>query len=293
MWRLAVVVGLISSVGCHQFSEDTASDYPSTYIQGQQKGPPVSYSTPTKIEVQSPEPTVVKAPTPKVIVDQGAQVSNGGGYYAGNCQEKCQPICPPAASTCMAPCGTGLACGEIKDRTTFALVLDSFKISIPCLRIKAIPQPADVIFHDALPPAQGYGNPGVIPLAAYGAPAPAYGAPHVVYGAPPGYGTAPLPGYAGPPASGAPLPAYGAPQMGGQVVSTSTQTLPMQVYMPVQVPMGSGANPAPYGAAPPYCPPETVAEAIAKLKQKQQECQELQRQIDSLKSPDPTFYPKK
>ncbi len=66
------------------------------------------------------------------------------------------------------------------------------------------------------------------------------------------------------------------------MVFTGTQTVPVTGYMPVQVPAGPGAAPGAYGAAP-----ETTAESIAKLKQKQLECQALQKEIDALKAGPP------
>ncbi len=295
MWRCLIAVAFGSvSLGCHQFQRRcTELCYaPETTVT----------APPTRIEVQTPETIIVKAPTPKVVqqsADCGdATCAVGGHQHRQSCLH---PHHPPASPVYQpqpygAPpahpmygagpgYGAGMIGGEIKDRTAIGFMFDTIKIPIPWIRLKAIPQPSEVTFRSQMV-NPGYGSPMMMPVGGYGAAPPmAYGAPPMAYGAPPMAYGAPQVQYGAPPPMqyGAP-PTYGAGP-GGQIVVTGTQAVPVTGYMPVQVPAGSGP-----GAAPPgYCAtPDTTAEALAKLKQKQLECQQLQKDIDNFLKLSPT-----
>src|SRR5579883_661958 len=189
-----------------------------------------------KIEVQTPETIVVKSPTPKVVLqEQSEECDETTCTSGGRCRRQCaQPVCSPTAYSAHPQMGYGAAPpygaapaygapmmgGEIKDRTAVGLMFDTIKIPLPWIRLKAIPQPAEVTFRSQLPP--GYGSPVMMPMAGYGTAPVAYGAPPVAYGAPPpvAYGAPPPVAYGAPPpvaygaapvAYGAPPPAYGTP----------------------------------------------------------------------------------
>jgi hypothetical protein len=225
-----------------------------------------------KIEVETPETIVVKAPQPKVVYEQPCPPNQGpgfGGAPQNNQFGAGQPNVPPGMVQMPVQPGFGAAPGllgnailgsailgsEINERTSIGFMFDTIKIPIPWIRLKAIPRPTEVTFRTQLAP-QGFGSPVAVGATGFGAaPAQNFGA------APVGFG-------------------------GGQVVNTGVQYVPVSGTIPVQVPTGNvpvaGGNTGTggFGAAP--TPPDTTADAVEKLKQKLKECEELQKQIKSL-----------
>ena len=286
MYRLLFILSLgCGTLGCQSFGHPKACAPGEPCYQGN-AAPVTTVTAPApKIEVQTPETIIVRAPAQKVIIEQPAAPTYPGPGYGGappnNNYGAGPPNMPPGGVMPVAynpgmqmngygaaPSfgGNAIMGSEINERTSIGFMFDTIKIPIPWIRLKAIPRPTEVTFRTQL------ANPGV-------------GSPVVVAAS--GFGGVPMGGYGGPP------PSYG----GGQMVYTGTQYVPVQGTIPVQVPTGGSPPPAPggsgtgfgtafgtgFGATP--APAENTAETVEKLRQKIRECEELQKQLKSLQPP--------
>jgi len=156
---------------------------------------------------------VVKAPPQKVIVEQPAAAPAPAPPPPTPVAAPAPVVAPMAAPAPMVPMAysaapVGMPMGaptpvSVRERTGLGLTLDSFTISIPCLKLIAVPRPTEVTYHVPPPPVAPVGcAPPMMPMAMpmampYAAPPPMTYQPCVppapVAAAPPPAAPAPCP----------------------------------------------------------------------------------------------------
>ena len=275
MQRLLVLVALVSSsVGCQGLLQQRLA--PLVPCPPGRPAPAATCPAPApicptqKIEVEAPETIVVRAPAPKVVIEQqqcapapqhpgfGGAPQNPGFGAAPQGMMMPSPFVP--MTNFGASPGFGAAAnfvnGEVKERNSVGLMFTTINIPLPWLRLKVIPQPSEITLRGQM------ANPGfggqVMQTQSFG---------------------------------GMPMQQGFGGVAGGQMVYTGTQYVPVQGVQTIQVPTGSaaaGANPGGnnpgFGAAPQT---ESTAEMIEKLKLRMKECEDLQLKLKSLQTPPP------
>ena len=224
-----------------------------------------------KVEVQAAETIVVRAPAPKVVIEQQCAPAPQHPGFGGAPQNPGFGAAPQGMlmpsqfyPTTGFGAGPGFVNGEVKERNSIGVEFTTVKIPFPWLRLRVTPQPSEITLRGQMANS-GFGGQVVQTQ---------------------GFGGVPMQGYGGMPMQ----QGFGG-VAGGQMVYTGTQYVPMQGVQTIQVPTGSaaaGANPAGnnsgFGVAPQT---ESTAEMIEKLKLRMKECEDLQHKLKSLQTPPP------
>lgn len=249
--RLSTIAFLliIGCVGCqtlHPCKEGQDAGRPS-------EASPTSTSTgpAPKVEVLTPETITVKAPRTTVVVEQpspphGVPPQMMGPGYGGIPQQMVPTTMMPMTSIGAVP---SFGNTEVREKNSVGLMFTSINIPIPWLRLKVIPEGAEVTTRSQIPPANNFGG---IPMQAF--------APQI-----------PM----------APMQHFGG-AMGGQMIYTGTQMVPMQGMQAIQVPAGNipaQATANGFGGVPGG---DSPADTVEKLKAKLKECEDLQNKLKSL-----------
>lgn len=286
MQRLLVLVALVSSsLGCQGLLQQRFA--PPVPCPPGHPAPAVACPAPgpicpsQKIEVEGPETIIVRAPAPKVVIEQqqcapapqhpgfgGAPQNPGFGGAPQNPGFGAAPqgMLMPSQfyPTTGFGAGPGFVNGEVKERNSIGVEFTTVKIPFPWLRLRVTPQPSEITLRGQM------ANPG-------------FGGQVVQTQ---GFGGVPMQGFGGMPMQ----QGFGG-VAGGQMVYTGTQYVPVQGVQTIQVPTGSAAaaantagNNSGFGAAPQT---ESTADMIEKLKLRMKECEDLQHKLKSLQTPPP------
>lgn len=234
----------IGGAGCHSIQPCKEGHEPARCAEA---CPATTTSLPPqKIEVQTPETIVVKAPAPKVVVEQQAPPPTNFGAA---------PSMPMAYAPVagMAPMQT-YGNTEVREKNSVGLMFTSISIPIPWLRLKVIPEGTEVTTRNQLPPTPAqFGAVSMQPMAPAMMPVQQYGATtggQIVY-----TGTQVV------------------PVQGVQAVQVPVASVPV-----------SGVGPSPrFGGTPGS---ENPADTVEKLRARLKECEELQSKLKSLQAKD-------